>query len=192
MSKLSVEGEAGTTESSMRQIRALSLRDAQSHCNSKLSEADASMCGGRAVTARLIRPPMPRLPNWRSRLSAYLAAARTKPFVYGEHDCARFAAGAVEAVTGVDPSADLGIRYTTLAGGRRALRARGYRDPVAFVRERFEEIAVSFARAGDLAVLDTAAGPALAVVGGAEVFAPAPERGLVVLPLTTAITAFRV
>ena len=101
-----------------------------------------------------------------------------KPFAYGEHDCARFAAGAVEAVTGADPSAGLGIRYTTLAGGRRALVARGYRDPVAFVREHFAEIPVAQARMGDLAVVHTSEGPALSVVGGAVVFAPAPDRGL--------------
>ena len=136
--------------------------------------------------------PMTRLPDWRTRLAVYLAAGRAKPFAYGEHDCARFAAGAVEAVTGADPSAALGIRYTTLVGGRRALVARGYRDPVAFVRESFEEIPPALARIGDLAVVLTAEGPALAVVGGAVVFAPAPDRGLRLLPLTAAITAFRV
>ncbi|MFO1141187.1 MAG: hypothetical protein U1E59_02160 [Amaricoccus sp.] len=133
-----------------------------------------------------------RLPDWRSRLGDYLAAARTRPFRYGEQDCARFAAGAIEALTGTDPIAELGIRYTTLAGGHRALRQRGYRDPVAFVRANFAEIPPSFARMGDLAVVETAAGPALAVVGGAELFAVAPERGLVVLPRTAAVTAFRV
>ena len=151
---------------------------------------------GAAVAGQAMTPitgaALARLPDWRSRLGAYLAGKRTSPFVYGEHDCARFAAGAVEAVTGSDPSAALGIRYTTPAGGRRALRARGYYDPVAVVRARFAEIPVAFARAGDIAVLDTAAGPALAVVGGAELFAPARERGLVVLLLTAATTAFRV
>ena len=84
---------------------------------------------GAAVAGQAITPitgaALARLPDWRSRLGAYLAGKRTSPFVYGEHDCARFAAGAVEAVTGSDPSAALGIRYTTLAGGRHALRARG-------------------------------------------------------------------
>ena len=55
------------------------------------------------------RPPMTRLRDWRTRLAAYLAAGRAKPFAYGEHDCARFAAGAVEAVTGDNPGAGLGI-----------------------------------------------------------------------------------
>ena len=135
---------------------------------------------------------MTRRPDWRGRLMTYLATARAKAFRYGEHDCVRFAAGAVEVVTGVDPSAGLDIRYTTLAGGRRALRSRGYSDPVAFVRELFEEIPVAFARMGDLAVLDTEGGPALAVVGGAQLVALAPDRGLAVLPLTAATTAFRV
>jgi hypothetical protein len=144
------------------------------------------------MTRPMTRPPIARLSDWRTRLAVYLAACREKPFAYGEHDCARFAAGAVEAVTGTDPSAGLGIRYTTLLGGRRALAARGYRDPIAFVRERFEEIAPALARVGDLAVIETVTGRALAVVGGAVVFAPAPDGGLRMLPLTAAITAFRV
>ena len=135
---------------------------------------------------------MTRLPDWRGRLGAYLAAARARPFCYGTHDCATFAAGAVGAVSGIDPIAALGIRYTTLACGRRALRARGYPDHVAVVHERFAAIPMAFARLGDLAVLDTNRGPALAVVGGAELLAPAPERGLVAIPLDLAITAFRV
>ena len=40
---------------------------------------------------------MTRLPDWRGRLGAHLAAARARPFCYGTHDCATFAAGAVEA-----------------------------------------------------------------------------------------------
>jgi hypothetical protein len=133
-----------------------------------------------------------RLPDWRSRLAAWIAAARVQPFAYGRHDCATFAAGAVAAVTGTDWVAALDLRYTTLAGGRRALARRGYADPIAFVRATFPEIPVAFARIGDLAVLDTAAGPALAVVGGAEVLAPRPDVGLAALPLLTATTAFRV
>ena len=135
---------------------------------------------------------MTRLPDWRGRLGAHLAAARARPFCYGTYDCATFAAGAVGAVSGIDPIAALGIRYTTFASGRRALRAHGYADHIAVVHERFAAIPMAFARLGDLAVIDTNRGPALAVVGGAELLAPAPEHGLVAIPLDLAITAFRV
>ena len=60
------------------------------------------------------------------------------------------------------------------------------------MRATFPEIPPALARMGDLAVVETAEGPALAVVGGAVVLAPAPERGLLLLPLAAAITAFKV
>lgn len=41
-----------------------------------------------------------RLPDWPSRLDAYLRTAGRQPFGWGRWDCVRFAAGAVHAVTG--------------------------------------------------------------------------------------------
>ena len=55
-----------------------------------------------------------------------------------------------------------------------------------------EEIPPALARMGDLAVIETAAGLGLAVVGGPEVLAPRPDLGLAAMPLTAAITAFKV
>ncbi|WP_299133568.1 hypothetical protein [uncultured Amaricoccus sp.] len=130
-----------------------------------------------------------RLPDWRPRLLAHFAAGRRLDFELGIHDCARFAAGAVLAVTGVDPLA--GVVWRTEAGARRALGRLGVADPVDFARREFPEIAVSAARAGDLAAVSVEEGPALAVVYDARLFLPA-ARGLGHLPLTDATSAFRV
>ena len=92
-------------------------------------------------------PAMQRLPDWRARLGAHIAAHRTRPFAYGAHDCATFAAGAVQAVTGSDPAAGL-TGYTTRAGGLRRLRRNGLEDHVAFVASRFAEIPVASRAAG--------------------------------------------
>lgn len=43
-----------------------------------------------------------RLPDWPERLAAYLQASAGQRFAWGSHDCVRFAAGAVLAVTGRD------------------------------------------------------------------------------------------
>ena len=48
------------------------------------------------------------------------------------------------------------------------------------------------ARQGDLAAIRTGAGVALAVVGGPHLLAARAGAGLIAMPLTTAITAFRV
>lgn len=41
-----------------------------------------------------------RLPDWPLRLAAYLEAGRGLAFAWGRSDCVRFAAGAVQAITG--------------------------------------------------------------------------------------------
>jgi Domain of unknown function (DUF6950) len=133
-----------------------------------------------------------RLPDWQARLAAHFARGRRGPFAYGSHDCATFAAGAIEAVTGQNPLQELGLRYTTLRDGLRGLSRAGYLEPVAFVRGTYPEIAPALARVGDLAVLDTPEGPALGVVAGAVVLAPRVPSGLASRPLTSAVTAFRI
>ena len=65
-----------------------------------------------------------RTPYWRSALAAYIAETMRKPFAWGLHDCALFAAGAVEAMTGNDPAADypsacLGLGATIVTNKRK-------------------------------------------------------------------------
>lgn len=55
--------------------------------------------------------------DWESRLDRYLTAQRAAEFCYGQLDCALFAAGAVAAMTGVDPAENLRGRYATLREG---------------------------------------------------------------------------
>jgi hypothetical protein len=43
---------------------------------------------------------MKRLEDWPARLDAYLESRRNTPFIWGKNDCASFAAGAIEAMTG--------------------------------------------------------------------------------------------
>jgi hypothetical protein len=121
-----------------------------------------------------------RLPDWKSRLTAYLAAKAPLLIEPGVHDCALFPAGAVEAMTGVDLAVEWRGRYTTFEEGFKALVAR-----------HFEEIAPAFAWAGDLAVVDGPLGPSLGVVQGEGVYVLTGTR-MGLLPLTHALRAFRV
>lgn len=132
-----------------------------------------------------------RLPDWRQRLVRYLAAEQAAPFSYGSHDCALLAAGAVEAVTGVDPAAEWRGTYTSLAGGLRAIRAAGYADLVDVVDSLFERVEPRSALPGDVAAVDTPDGPALGVVVGPAVRVRRPE-GLGTVHLSEATIAWRV
>lgn len=63
-----------------------------------------------------------RLPGWPERLADYLAAHLHTSFAWGSHDCVRFAAGAVRAVTGLDV---LPVQWASRAAAVQALRQHG-------------------------------------------------------------------
>lgn len=133
-----------------------------------------------------------RRDNWRAALSAYLISMGARPFVYGETDCARFAAGAVEAMTGVDPMADI-LDYVSVAGAWGALKATGAADLADLVARSFDEIHPSAARCGDLALYETDGpfGYAVGVVAGERVMAMA-ENGLDSVDRADMARAFRI
>lgn len=134
---------------------------------------------------------MNRLPDWRSRLIAYLGQVSARPFAPGTHDCALFFAGAVEAMTGVDYAKPYRGRYTTLRGGLRVLRKDGFADHIALAAHHLPEIAPAFAWPGDGMVVDTDEGPALGVCQGRAVYLLGPNGGGLV-SILTASRAFRV
>jgi len=129
--------------------------------------------------------------GWRGRLADYLAAVRGRPFRYGEHDCALFAAGAVAAMTGDDPAAGLRGKYRTMRAGLSAVQKAGFLDHVDMAKALWPSIPAIRAQVGDLAVVETDAGGALGVVGGPMIFVLRRE-GLAQLPLTDAALALRV
>lgn len=132
-----------------------------------------------------------RLPDWNTRLVAYLTEAARTPFAEGTHDCALFFAGGVNAMTGVDPAARWRGRYTTTRGGLRVLRRDGFSDHIAVAAHQFEEIPPAFARPGDGAAVRTSEGEALGIVQGEWVYV-LDRSGAALVPLLTAQRAFRV
>lgn len=133
-----------------------------------------------------------RRPDWRHRLVAYTAEVTRASFHPGRHDCALFAAGAVEALTGADYAAPYRGRYTTERGGIRILRRDGYRDHIALAAAHLRKRAEGErARAGDLAVIPSDAGPALGVVQGAAIYVLSPA-GLALVPIGAAVMIFEV
>ncbi|MDN4633853.1 hypothetical protein QCD71_20230 [Sphingomonas sp. PsM26] len=97
---------------------------------------------------------MNRLPDWEARLAAYLEPLRTLPFSWGEHDCCLFSAGAVIAMTGVDPMPEFRGRYTTARGSVRALRRLGAGTLAATLNQKFETVDASLAHRGDIVMSD--------------------------------------
>lgn len=97
-----------------------------------------------------------RLPDWETRLSAYLADARPRVQAREQNLCALFAAGAVEAVTGTDPAKPFRRKYAATAK-----RLEAAMDELTAARP------AALARRGDLAWHGGSVG---VVVGSEAVF----------------------
>jgi hypothetical protein len=143
------------------------------------------------------RPVLQRHADWQVRLSRYLAlVARMAPETGetdGGLDCATFAAGAVEAQTGVDLAAEW-RGYTSLEDGFKRLVDAGFDDHVALVASLLEEVPVAAAGPGDIVALQLGRNlPSLGVVQGEFVYVLLDDRGRVTLrPRAEATRAFRV
>lgn len=97
---------------------------------------------------------MHRYPDWEVRLAAYLEPLRTRPFAWGDHDCCTFAAGAVAAMTGVDPMPEFRGRYSTAIGSARALRRFGQVTLAATLGAKFRQVPPALCHRGDIVMSD--------------------------------------
>lgn len=137
--------------------------------------------------------PLPRLPDWRQRLDDYLDSIDGKPFEWGELDCALYAAGAVQAMTGVDLAKSFRGQYSDAAGAKAAIAAAGFPDYASLVAAYLPEATADTpVGIGDIAVVDMPGfGPCLALVGGAHLTAMT-VRGKGSLPRIRATRFFKV
>ncbi|WP_425451070.1 DUF6950 family protein [Rhodovulum viride] len=131
-----------------------------------------------------------RHPDWQRRLIGYLESRASTPFEYGIHDCAAFAHGAAEAMTGTALAPDR-FGYRTHSGGLRVARRAGLADAAGWLDAHLPSCPHSMARQGDLVLVAGDEGPTLSVCQGPYVYVPmAIEWGT--LPLTTGLRAWRI
>lgn len=146
------------------------------------------------TVGKTLRPV--RQPGWQIALSQYLAEAGRQQFQWGTHDCALFAAGAVAAMTGVDPAARWRgkdkPKYRTLRGGLGLMRRAGFVDHADVAARMFEEVPVATAQPGDLAAIRDGELFALGVVQGEWIYVLQPDGRLGLVELMAAARVFRV
>lgn len=134
-----------------------------------------------------------RFSFWRTALFDYVQGVAAKPFVWGEHDCGLFAAGAVLAMTGEDFAAEYRGRYRTMGSAMRLLKKRGFADHAALVASLFEEQHPSAAQIGDIAALNVEGHIALGIVQGERIYVLRPGvAGIGTVSRLEAVRAFRV
>lgn len=131
--------------------------------------------------------------GWENRLVSYLSGVARKRFEYGDVDCALFAAGAVQVMTGDDHTLNSAGKYRSLKEGLLLMKQHGFKNHVEYAASLFEECeGVLMAQRGDVAVVPAEGGGfALGIVQGANVYIMTNE-GLGSRSLTDAIRAFRI
>lgn len=135
---------------------------------------------------------MEKFSDWRSRLSGLIDQKENQAFEYGKNDCSLFAADVVFAQTGIDLASEYRGKYKTLAGGIRAIKKNGYSSQFDILEKNFEEVPVSSAAVGDLAIVDAdETQKAICVVLGAFAVAVA-EGGLVRFPISLVNRVFKI
>lgn len=138
-----------------------------------------------------MRPP--RRPDWPARLTRFLEERRERAFAWGTHDCCLAACDWVREAAGWDPAAAFRNTYDDRDGALRVLRALG----AGTLPETARTIggtplpSARFAQRGDVALIRSAAGPALGIVIDDRIAAAAPI-GWSFVPLDNAYLAWRV
>lgn len=105
-----------------------------------------------------------RVADWERRLHDYLVDHAGARFVWGELDCCLFAAGAVEAITGVDPMPEYRGAYDSEETAKSALKTIGKGTLTKTIDANFKRVPVAFVHRGDVVM----AGGMLGVCIGAD------------------------
>lgn len=100
---------------------------------------------------------------------AWLDQMQEQPFAWGSNDCVTFAAGAVRALTGMDPLRGIGA-WKSEVGALRALKRRG--GLVAAVSSVLTPVPASMAQRGDIGAVEGPRGPLLVVIEGLTLAGP--------------------
>lgn len=107
-----------------------------------------------------------RKETWAADLTAYLATIAAQSLIPGQHDCALFAAGAVEAMTGVDLAAEWRGTYDSLPKGMRRLKAAGHRNLASLLASLLPEVPAAQAHPGDVVLVEGPEGPGMGILQG--------------------------
>ncbi len=138
---------------------------------------------------------MRRTDGWEERLQVVLSTFAGRPFEYGFHDCALFVCNCVREMTGEDPATAHRNRYKDRKGALGILNGCSLEltaEQIALALGA-DEVRPLFAQRGDVVLVDTDQGLALAIVDltGEKAVGAGPD-GLVFWKLSTARRAWRI
>lgn len=141
-----------------------------------------------------------RLAKWDTELfPGYLASIAATPFAWGSNDCCTFAAGGIQAITGIDVMADFRGKYTDEAGALAAIESvcggTTVADAAAYCAQKAGLVELPkplFAQRGDLVVCNAPSGQLVAGLvhlNGRQIVIVG-ENGLYRVPLRSAVRSW--
>jgi hypothetical protein len=134
---------------------------------------------------------MKRKENWQGVLKDYIRTQARREYKVGKFDGPMFTAAWVKVITGKDLAR--GFRgYTTLLGGMKKLKAKGYDGFPELLADQLIEVPPLTARAGDVVVVDTELGLCVGIAQGHFVLCVDPVAGVGAVPMSKAVRAFTV
>lgn len=127
-----------------------------------------------------------------TELHAYLGRVADRSFEAGRHDCALFAAGWVDHITGSHHVATWSGKYKSLPEGRQMLRRDGLRSLRELAEAHLKSVGGWMnAQPGDVTLIKDQS-LCFGIVGsGGVIHVLQPERGLDICPLSRAWEVFR-
>lgn len=137
-----------------------------------------------------------RFDGWEIRLNAVIDKYQRLPFEWGKLDCVLFAAAAAWCLTQKDAAAPWRGTYRDRAGARKLIDSFGGLEALvdktcATAGIKLERIDKAFAQRGDVCLVETETGPALAVCVGSEVVGKS-ETGMERRPLSSALVVWAI
>ena len=126
--------------------------------------------------------------DWPQRLSAFIAAARARPFEWASQDCATFSRDWIEAATG---RRVFEVPYTDARSATRFIEAQGGMLAAASAAMGVPMANAKSASRGDVALVENAGREVLGVVLGEYVCAPGGD-GVLMISRKSMIAAWSV
>ncbi len=136
---------------------------------------------------------MKRIDNWPAILDKFLCERLSVTFEWGKSDCCMFACDALVAITSVDIARDYRGKYKTAIAADKILK-EGLNNIVTGTMHDLgsEEINKNFGQRGDLVLINTPNGDALAIINLRGTVTGQGELGLIDYPLDSVIKAWRI
>lgn len=113
--------------------------------------------------------------NWQTEFLQMVGERATEPFVWGQNDCALFAADAVKIMTGTDYAEEFRGKYKTEAGAKRQLAKASEDGLVGILNDKLEPIDPNLCQRGDVILFRTDLGPTTGIYWHGGAFTTSPD-----------------